>query len=73
MTEEEKINAAAYMKLQLDVRQLILDTVITELQANPYGVLSMTLQNVAANHARTIMDREIQNYRIMYRGSTANY
>jgi hypothetical protein len=32
MTEEEKDSAAAYMKLQLDVRQLIVDTVFAELQ-----------------------------------------
>ncbi len=32
MTEEEKESAAAYMKLQLDVRQLIVDTVFSELQ-----------------------------------------
>lgn len=35
MTEEEKDNAAAYMKLQDDVRQLIIDTVYKEL--NNYG------------------------------------
>ena len=32
MTEEENESAAAYMKLQLDVRQLIIDTVFSELQ-----------------------------------------
>ena len=32
MTEEEKASAAAYMKLQDDVRQLIIDTVYKELQ-----------------------------------------
>jgi len=31
MTEEEKNNAAAYMKLQDDVKQLIIDTVCKEL------------------------------------------
>ena len=70
---DEKDQAAAYLKLQDDVRQLIVDTVVQELQAQPYGVLSLTLQTLAANHAKTIMDREIQNYRIVYRGSTANY
>lgn len=37
MTEEEKEAAAAYMKLQDDVRQLIIDTVYKEL--NNYGGL----------------------------------
>ena len=35
MTEEEKASAAAYIKLQDDVRQLIIDTVFKEL--NNYG------------------------------------
>lgn len=35
MTEEEKASAAAYIKLQDDVRQLIIDTVYKEL--NNYG------------------------------------
>jgi len=35
MTEEEKESAAAYIKLQDDVRQLIVDTVYKEL--NNYG------------------------------------
>jgi hypothetical protein len=37
MTEEEKNNAAAYMKLQDDVKQLIIDTVYKEL--SNYGGL----------------------------------
>jgi len=32
MTEEQKESAVAYIKLQLDVRQLIIDTVFEELQ-----------------------------------------
>ena len=32
MTEEQKESAAAYIKLQLDVRQLIIDTVLSEMQ-----------------------------------------
>ena len=32
MTEEEKASASAYLKLQDDVRQLIIDTVYKELQ-----------------------------------------
>ncbi len=38
MTEEEKNNAAAYIKLQDDVRQLIIDTVFAEMQ-NYSGLL----------------------------------
>jgi len=44
MTQEEKDSAAAYMKLQLDVRQLIVDTIHAELQN--YG--SPLQSNIAA-------------------------
>lgn len=73
MTEEEKNNAAAYVKLHEDVKQLILTTVVEELQRNQYGTLSSLIQTIAAGHAKTIIDREIQNYRIVYRGNTASY
>ena len=73
MTEEEKNQAAAYIKLQDDVKELILGTVVRELQTNPYGVLSMLIQSISANNAKTIIDREVQNYRIVYRGNTASY
>jgi hypothetical protein len=45
MTEEEQAQAAAYIKLQEDVRQLIVDTVNAELQA--YG--STISHNIRAN------------------------
>ncbi len=38
MTDEEKASAAAYMKLQDDVKQLIIDTVFKELN-NYSGLL----------------------------------
>ena len=73
MEEQEKDQAAAYIKLHEDVRKLILDTVVQELQEQPYGMLSSLVQTTAAHHAKSIVDREIQNYRIVYRGGTASY
>lgn len=73
MRDEELNQAAAYLKLHEDVRHLILTTVVEELQRNQYGALSSLIQTIAAGHAKTIIDREIQNYRIVYRGNTASY
>jgi hypothetical protein len=37
MTEEDKTQAAAYIKLHGDVKDLILTTVLDEMQLNPQG------------------------------------
>ena len=75
MTEEDQ--AAAYLKLQEDTKALILDTVEQELRHNPWGTFASRFRQIAVdvtrNESRTIMDREIQNYRIVYKGTTANY
>lgn len=73
MREEELNQAAAYIKLHEDVKQLILGTVLEELRMNPYGMMANELGRIAGNYARNIMDREIQNYRVVYKGNTANY
>jgi hypothetical protein len=69
--------AAAYMKLQDDVKKLIVDTVMEEIARNPWGSLATHIRNIAVdvtrNNSREIIDREIQNYRIVYKGNTANY
>jgi hypothetical protein len=70
-------NAAAYMKLQDDVKTLILETVEKELRTNPWGMFATHIRNIAVdvtrNNSREIIDREIQNYRIVYKGTMANY
>ncbi len=73
---DEKDQAAAYLKLQDDVKTLILDTVMEEIAKNPWGSLATHIRNIAVdatrNNARETIDREIQNYRIVYKGTTAN-
>jgi hypothetical protein len=68
--------AAAYMKLQDDVKTLILSTVMEELGRNPWGSLASQIRvlatDVVRNNSREIIDREIQNYRVVYKGTTAN-
>jgi GTPase involved in cell partitioning and DNA repair len=48
MTEDEKIQAAAYIKLQDDVKQLIVDTITNELQ-NYSGPLQSTIRLLILN------------------------
>ena len=48
MTEEEKNAAAAYIKLHEDVKKLILDTVLEEIQR--YGVLTTEVVNKAQSN-----------------------
>lgn len=73
MTEEEKNAAAAYIKLQLDVRQLILDTVLKELNDNPHSEFSLRVGQFVRSY---VVDPELRaqmnNYRIVYKGSTAS-
>ena len=48
-TTTEQYAADAYVKLHEDVRDLILDTVVRELQANPYGPLATSIGHMATN------------------------
>lgn len=72
-TTTEEYVADAYIKLHEDVKTLILETVIHDIQANPYGQLATLLMQMVSRNARQIMDQEVQNYRIVYRGNTANF
>lgn len=48
MTEEDKNAAAAYIKLHEDVKKLIIDTVLEEIQR--YGVLTTEVVNKAQSN-----------------------
>ena len=70
MTEEEKQQAAAFLKLQEDVKQLVLDAVTQELQYSPYGPFATAVRNII----NVQMTNELHNYRIVMKGNTApNY
>lgn len=73
MTDEEKNAAAAYIKLQDDVKKLILDVVRNELRYNPHGEFSMHVSTFVSNY---VIDHELRsqmnNYRIVYKGTTAS-
>lgn len=73
MTEEDKNAAAAYLKLQDDVRKLVVDLVVHELRYHVNGELCSAIANAITPYSRMLIDREINNYRITYRGTTANF
>lgn len=73
MTDEDKNTAAAYIKLHDDVRKLILDIVQNELAYSPHSEFSAKLVWFVRNH---VIDHELRtqmnNYRIVYKGTTAS-
>lgn len=73
MTEEDKNTAAAYLKLQDDVRKMVVETLLHELRYNPSSELGSVIANAVAPYSRVLIDREINNYRVVYRGTTASY
>lgn len=72
VTEQEQ--AAAYIKLQDDVKQLIMDTVMMEL-TNPssqmFSYVSYLIDKKIREEFQMHMQNQIQNYRIVQRGTTA--
>ena len=73
MTQEEKDAAAAYLKLQFDVKKLILDTVAKEVTENPHSEfstrISAFMRDYVINHE---LRTQMNNYRIVYKGTTAS-
>lgn len=67
MTDEEKQQAEAYIKLSENVRELIIDTVRNELLTNPNGILAGQLKMLIQ---QTTND-EMKQYRITRIGQTA--
>lgn len=73
MTEEDKNAAAAYLKLQDDVRTLILQTVMIEINTRPYDSFATALSGWMVNYVipQAMPHYLSQNYRIVLKGSTA--
>lgn len=73
MTDEEKNAAAAYLKLQDDVRRLILDVVQNELAYNPHSEFSTRISAFMRDHViNHELRTQMNNYRIVYKGTTAS-
>lgn len=73
MTEDEKNQAAAFVKLHEDVRALVVRAVIEELASNPYGTLTSMLKTLVSQEVSMHLQTQMQNYRIVQRGTTASY
>lgn len=67
MTAEEAEQAAAYLKLQENVSDLIVKTVTHELITNPSGALAMQLSYITRHN----MQDELKLYRVTKIGCSA--
>jgi hypothetical protein len=73
MTDEEKNAAAAYIKLQFDVKKLILEAIAKEVTENPSGEFSTKLIWFVRSYVvEPEMKSQMGNYRIVYKGTTAS-
>ena len=68
MTDEEKDQAAAYLKLQDNVHALIVAAIYGELVGNPTGMLP----NLLRIKIEERVQEEMRNYRVTKIGHTAN-
>ena len=74
MTNEDENTAAAYIKLHDDVRKLILDVVRNELAYNPHSEFSTHISAFMREHViNHELRAQMNNYRIVYKGTTAQY
>ena len=77
MEVTEKDQAAAYLKLQDDVKELILSTVLEALVTNPSGELAGRILFMADKHLRDlylpnlVRKDDLQNLRLTPRGQVA--
>ena len=69
MTDEEKDQAAVYLKLQENVQALVLNVITNELITNPMGTLAQQIAYIA----RHTIQNEMKQYRITKAGDYAQY
>jgi hypothetical protein len=68
MTEEENNQAAAYIKLRVDVKDLILTTILDEMQLNPQGPFAnymrdhILMSREAEQKIKSVIISQMQRY-----------
>ena len=65
----EELHAAAYIKLQENVEQMVVDAIKNELSDQPFGVLAQKIRWIIKEE----LNQEIKQYRVTRVGQTASY
>ncbi len=73
MSEEEKNQAAAFLKLHEDVKKLILEAVLYEIRTMPHGEFTTELRHMIDRRLSETLNTQMSNYRIAYRGTATPY
>lgn len=60
--------AVAYLRMEKDVKQLILDTVRDELIREPYGVFAQSIKTLVQHDAKNIVRQALSELRLALRG-----
>lgn len=62
--------AMTYLRMEKDVKELIIDTVYKELKDNPYGTLAMYVKSLVQMDAKNIMRQTLSDIRVAFRGES---
>lgn len=62
--------ALAYLRMEKDVKELILKTVQDEITQNPYGLFSTTLKSAIQFDAKNILRNALPDLRVSFRGES---
>ena len=60
--------AVTYLRMEKDVKQLILDTVMEELEREPYGVFAQSIKTLVQYDAKNIIRQALPELRLAFRG-----
>ena len=62
--------AMTYLRMEKDVKELIVDTVLKELKENPYGPLAMYFKSLIQMDAKNIIRNALPEVRVAFRGES---
>ena len=62
--------ALTYLRMEKDVKQLILDTVREEITTNPGGQIAMAIKSMVQYDAKTIVRQALPDMRLSFRGES---
>ncbi len=62
--------ALTYLRMEKDVKQLILDTVREEITTNPSGQFAVTIKAMIQSDAKSLVRPVLSDLRLSFRGET---